>query len=64
MAIEANISANKINDNKNINSIYIALISWTQGAFLCNKKGKIIYKSQAWNKKNLQIYLQSTYYRA
>ena len=43
------------NNNDNNNFIYIALISWAQGA-LQRKKGEneIIYISQAWNLSDLQ----------
>ena len=38
------------NNNDNNNFIYIALISWAQGALQCKKgENEIIYISQAWN---------------
>ena len=41
-------SFNSNNDNNNF--IYIALISWAQGALQCKKgENEIIYISQAWN---------------
>ena len=43
------------NNNDNNNFIYIALISWTQGALQCKKgENEIIYISQAWNLSDLQ----------